>query len=415
MRQTLGNIVKILDGRPTARRGQSMVEMALTAPFLIIMILGLVEIGFFANDYLILLDAVRSGSRVAVNLDPTDWTYLDARNTERMDCDTAPNLWLMIPNNNQYFANGSPVIPPGQRKLGNTDGNPQTGRGQHLLTLPVHPYVNTTDDTFGFYDATACQVISSMAPLVLNDADFPTSKDDIVVSAISYISMDYANPPFNSGHAGGYSAAGGPGSYGDYYIAVTGRWPLENRFCRTGTNSDTRDPFDYMRADYMTAWHNGWVGGNHNASDNSSADYNPGNKTYEGPILPPNTLFTPANLGGNRDYRILDSTTVSDDQSVRGYVFTGNHQLFGNTGCYGSEFSVQDIERRLNIDPTASNLNKSAPNSGLVIVEIFWQYHPLFFGPLFRGFNGNRLNDPVMHVWSFYPIPAAESTPTPAN
>src|SRR5215475_6139911 len=89
MRQTLSKIVKILDGQPTGKRGQSLVEMALTTPMLILMILGLVELGFFANDYLILLDAIRSASRFAVNLSPADtWNYPDAHNQNRMDCDT---------------------------------------------------------------------------------------------------------------------------------------------------------------------------------------------------------------------------------------------------------------------------------------------------------------------------------------
>src|SRR5215475_11401753 len=88
MRQTLSKIVKILDGQPRGKRGQSLVEMALTTPLLILMVLSMVEIGFFANDYLILLDAIRSASRVAVNVDATSWNYPDAHNQNRMDCDT---------------------------------------------------------------------------------------------------------------------------------------------------------------------------------------------------------------------------------------------------------------------------------------------------------------------------------------
>jgi hypothetical protein len=395
-----------------------MVEMALTAPFLIVMILGLVEIGFFANDYLILLDAVRSGARVAVNLDPTDWTYNDARNAERMDCDTTANLWLMIPNNNQYFLNGSPGWQPGQRKVGNTDGNPTTGRGQHLTGagLAVNPYVEGPDGTLGFFDATACQVVSSMAPLVLNDGPIATSKDDIVVSAVSYIAMDYNKAPFDAGTLGRgpkYTNPGAPGSpsYNGYYTAVTGRWPLENRFCSAGTNGDTRDPFDFMRGDFISSWKNGKNGmsGTGLSGDVQTSPF----KTWEGPTQ--DIGLTNLAFPANRDWRILDAGVANDNQFVRGYVFTGNHHIFDSPTCYGSEFSVQDIENRLNLADTGNNFNKSAPNSGLVIVEIFWQYHPLFFGPLFRGFNGSRSNDPVMHVWSFYPIPAVESTPTPAN
>src|SRR5689334_19624140 len=130
MRQTLSNILKILDGQPKARRGQSMVEMALTAPFLIIMVLGLVELGFFANDYLILLDAIRSASRTAVNLDPTQWPYGEAHNQNRMDCDTdnhnptagvGNHIYLQYPGekvNNPANAG----VPYGQRADAAADG-----------------------------------------------------------------------------------------------------------------------------------------------------------------------------------------------------------------------------------------------------------------------------------------------------
>src|SRR5438105_1194088 len=104
MRQTVeifGKITRILDGQPTGKHGQSLVEMALTAPILVVLILGLVEIGFLANDYMVLLDAVRAAGRAAVNLDPTGfpaWHNASndkdgARNQQRMDCDESPD-WM---------------------------------------------------------------------------------------------------------------------------------------------------------------------------------------------------------------------------------------------------------------------------------------------------------------------------------
>ncbi|MCC7447075.1 MAG: pilus assembly protein, partial [Anaerolineae bacterium] len=66
-------IVSVLDGQPTGMKGQSLLEMAFTFPILILMVLSLVEVGFAANNYLILMDVVRGAGRAAVNLDPVFW------------------------------------------------------------------------------------------------------------------------------------------------------------------------------------------------------------------------------------------------------------------------------------------------------------------------------------------------------
>lgn len=53
-----------------ACRGQAFVETALIIPILILLILGVVEIGAAANEYMIVHDAAREGGRFAANLDP---------------------------------------------------------------------------------------------------------------------------------------------------------------------------------------------------------------------------------------------------------------------------------------------------------------------------------------------------------
>jgi len=56
-------IIQLLDGTPAVygkrQSGQSVVELALITPILIILLAGLVEIGWFANNYLNLLDVTR--------------------------------------------------------------------------------------------------------------------------------------------------------------------------------------------------------------------------------------------------------------------------------------------------------------------------------------------------------------------
>lgn len=51
------------------RRGQSMVEIAITLPMLLILISGLLEFGFILNEYMTLQDAVRNAARFASDSD----------------------------------------------------------------------------------------------------------------------------------------------------------------------------------------------------------------------------------------------------------------------------------------------------------------------------------------------------------
>ena len=50
--------------------GQSFIELALVVPFLLMLIAGLVEVGFFIHSYLTLLDLTRESARFASLCDP---------------------------------------------------------------------------------------------------------------------------------------------------------------------------------------------------------------------------------------------------------------------------------------------------------------------------------------------------------
>ena len=45
-------------------RGQSMVELALTLPLLVVLLVGLVEVAFIGRTYLVLLEGTREGARL---------------------------------------------------------------------------------------------------------------------------------------------------------------------------------------------------------------------------------------------------------------------------------------------------------------------------------------------------------------
>ncbi|HEY7795076.1 MAG TPA: TadE/TadG family type IV pilus assembly protein [Gaiellaceae bacterium] len=47
------------------QNGQSMVEFALVAPVLLLLVLGIIQFGIVLNNYMALTDAVRAGSRQA--------------------------------------------------------------------------------------------------------------------------------------------------------------------------------------------------------------------------------------------------------------------------------------------------------------------------------------------------------------
>jgi hypothetical protein len=59
-----------LDSKKRKSTGQSLVELALAFPILIILLSGVVEFGFILNYYLSLLDSTREAARFSSGLDP---------------------------------------------------------------------------------------------------------------------------------------------------------------------------------------------------------------------------------------------------------------------------------------------------------------------------------------------------------
>jgi hypothetical protein len=55
--------------RRGGERGQSMIELALTFPLLLLILAGAIEIGMYYNTYLTLVDATREGARFSANGD----------------------------------------------------------------------------------------------------------------------------------------------------------------------------------------------------------------------------------------------------------------------------------------------------------------------------------------------------------
>ncbi len=350
MKNVFRRVIKILDSQPAGARGQSLIELAFTTPILFMMIVSTAEIGFLANNYLILLDAVREGARHAVTDSPiTNWHDYDTRSQYRTACKSDGGVYnwitnpIQLPGNKTYYgpaAYPAPVVPP----LGKEKSAP----------LPV-----------GFFDSITCQTVAALdplhfVPLTSVAGDVP---NDVVVSVVSYLNVCNDNP------ANCYQP--GQNQYqipiGSRQLVVTGRWPLANREC---SSSSERDPFDFPgRPGSVTL--------------PASAD-----GKFRGFVM---TGHSPSFTGGSAS----DPSTTTP------------------AGCYGSRFAVSDIETLLNsIDQTGQNgtsVLASVPSSAAVIVELAWQHHQLFgFPPL------NLLGNPELYIYQLFPVSAAEPTPTAA-
>ncbi|MBX3083480.1 MAG: pilus assembly protein [Anaerolineae bacterium] len=445
MRDRIRGILKVLDGQPSRVKGQGLVELALTTPLLILLILGVTEIGFLANNMLTLMDTVREASRRAVTLDPRSWTPGAARWGERMDCDFRNDAFSLTigspaaPNRDQANEWRGVNRLPGYVKTGTTT----IVEGGVTKTLEIGD-----KPSFEFFDAVACYAISILSPLEFND-DETWGQDDIIVSVVSYITMDYSatgpygpyNPaaktgnPLETSHGSAIAASRQALISADpknaYEVTVTGRWPLENRYC-TSTNDgsgefdDYRDPFDYNRINNLN-----YIITKVPVPNSAPAFRDPPpSVTNDTPHDTENELLERDAVGNLIPYKYVLAGT-GQSQQVRGYVFSGKYRM--PNGCWGSRFTVKSVEDLLNQQISAStqtqgDLRGKSTNGALVIVEMHWQYHPFFLGRIYgdiaSAFARDRdpaltdeqdraLNDPVLYVYSMFSVSAAEPTATP--
>jgi hypothetical protein len=467
----LRRAVAVLDGKPRGSKGQSLVEMTLTFPVLIVMVLGLVEIGFAANHYLILLDLVREAGRRGANLNPNAWDDAwDTRNFERMDCDregagnTGGEKFYNIDQNVSKRS-----IPRG---LWLKTARGYKGEG---YTPTGRPYESSR---FGFFDTVTCQIILSMSPLLFEapgdwgppnysieppDQSTLYSRNEIAVSAFAYTKLDFRHLKadgsgrwkYDPGNPNGaylkLVSAGPPPVYASQALdanaldirkfleppnqtiasgassmisaegtlmLVTRRYPTSNRYCAKidadgKLQGDYRDPNHWQRATYV--------------KDGTTYQIYTGSAGWRN-----NTATTPTD---ERDPNERHTTLLAEPggtQGVRGFIFSGL-RYDSKQDCYGSSFTVQDVEDLLNGELLSSALPEKLPNGGLVLVEMWWQHHPLILAPLFNFASGAfesesfypgidkdaapdaRRSDPVFYVYAIFPVSAAEPTPTPDN
>lgn len=199
MRATFRKMLAILDGTPTGARGQSLVELTLTLPIFMIMLMGLTEIGWFANNYLTLLDVVREAGRFGSTGDPMEWPDGQELNYSRMDCETEGSIFDKKPFENNYSFPGPDL--------------------SAYPTLTDYKYGDYGDRLIGYYDGVACSVIGNMEPMVFDD-----ETDDIVVSVFSFFVINKGKP--------------------NAEVRIYGRYPARTNECE---GDDQYDPFDWNR------------------------------------------------------------------------------------------------------------------------------------------------------------------------
>jgi hypothetical protein len=197
MRNLLQKILQILDGTPAVygkrQRGQSVLEMAFITPLLIVLIAGTIEVGWFTNNYLILMEITRVGARRSTILEADDSPIGWERDTQKVQ--------------------GTPYVP--------LNIVSQRVRDCNVAATLSNP------DPYGFYNLISCVMLQSMSPLELDDIN---GEDDIIISAFALQTF------FPSGSL--------PSGLASNRAVVVGRYPSNANECITYTAD--RDPFDFF-------------------------------------------------------------------------------------------------------------------------------------------------------------------------
>lgn len=416
MHKLLTKIIRLLDGTPAVygkrQSGQSVVELALITPILIILLAGLVEIGWFANNYLTLLDVTRAGARRGAVLQdqksPLFWddSYSYVPQSLLADSDfwmpcTADELAAIAPStdcsNRRFEYRWYPTVPSA----------PVGSQGQEPCDTSYTPRL--------FYNEVLCTMIVSMEPLSLNPEN---GIDDIVVSGFG---LQMVDPSTTSDPTWWLDPTTRPVPANVAQTVVAARYPANANECQVlddgsgnpvaiGNAREGRDPFDFN---------------NNNETAHSG----------RGDIQPPSGVVS---INGVDDFTEVPgydgppSFNASLAEKQVGFPLFGNHRIEG-TFCVGSDWTMHDVEELMNLpqydllntDPLNANaiLQKTncLPSQGLILVELHWEHEMLLkiplLSPVFTAV-GNSEGKMVINVWAAFPLSAAEPHilfPTPTG
>ncbi|MBC7869889.1 MAG: pilus assembly protein, partial [Chitinophagaceae bacterium] len=261
MRRIARKILQILDGTPAVygkqERGQSLVEMAFITPLILVLIAGIVEIGWLANNYLTLQEVTKVGARrgtvLTGDLSPLNWD------------------------------NRGSSLPPSQTGGNTIDSDDASLTGQALIDAQNRRanvrICGQLELVPGFYNIILCTMLDSMEPLIIRfQDDLPvgeTAVDDIAISVFAVQTVHNATVtgvPFGTGGNLDVTTNGevdfdAAPAYVDndnfedntWVSVVVGRYPTNANECNVDENSDLinppveRDPFDYINDQELTS------------------------------------------------------------------------------------------------------------------------------------------------------------------
>jgi len=377
MRKFIKVILQVLDGTPAEygkrQAGQSMVELVLVTPILIILLAGLVEIGWFANNYLSLLDVTRAGARRA--------TVLRAEQSPRSVA------WLRqytyVPHSYLTGAETFYRMPYG---VNDTDATRLEYRFTGDPAIDDTGACNFAYVDRLFYNEIVCTMIISMDPLDFNPAN---DIDDVIVSGFSVEMVDASR------HSGQWLPADRPVAGDVPQMVVVGRYPTEANECDVIETSpgnfavasrEGRDPFDFN-----------------------------GNNVRD--VFPQNGVDIVNNINDFTELAGYDARATNGDllnaEKQVGFSLFGNHKIPG-TYCIGSEWTMREVENFFNLPDygLADNATRSMlPGQGMALVELYWQHEMLLqmplLSPVFTAV-GNSDGNMVIYVWAAFPLPEVE-------
>lgn len=365
LREIIRKTIKILDGTPAVygqrNRGQSVAELALVTPILIVLLMGLAEVGWFANNYLILMEATRVGARFGTV----------------QSGDTSPLSW------NDRLSR-LPALPV-------DDAAPET-IARRCDQLGVF------QEYAGFYNLIVCTMLRTLTPLEFvspydRGTPNPNGVDDIVISVFSLQTVNPAllavNPSWQTALD---QVAGVPAN--QQRVLVVGRYPINSNECTfdaTGAFALTeRDPFDYIE--------------NQGSANDFWFDED-ANRVYL-------EIVSRLDINGNPVFG-YDVNTPESPETRRGFSWTGQHLISGSGGrCTGSEWTIDEVQELVNLPRyglVRPDERQRLPSQGLVLVEMFWNHELLLKNPVFNPFFiAIGSENTTISVWAAFPVPAAE-------
>ena len=418
MKPFLRTLLRILDGSPTSatatrnrQRGQSLLELAFITPLLAFLIAGAVEVGWYTNHWLTLLEVTRVGARSATflndELSALEWnnqaSIVPAIQTELMnisgtsinsatnarDCESYSGYGfysfiscLSASSLEPLFLNIDLVDP--------LDADPE-GQEAEEAKYTKHPdniqcEIDADADGPGGLEVVDCYDPDLDRDLLLSaNRDFK-SHDDIVVSVFSiqpvnnaqHIGVesnneggftrprynDFQSPPqfidpdldiykitYDLNNAGGSGGASSREYPPGMQNIVVGRYPSNANECTQKGTDRTNDQF-------MDATDPGFE---IDPFDYLDMDSTKGDVTLSHYALDPLAL----------ELTDIDGTTLADNgpEYQRGFAFTGQHRIDDpNVFCFGSEFNIAEVEKLLNmpgfISPDLYNAPDESTNPG---------------------------------------------------